>query len=79
MALKESRILLEDQNDDTAVPDVLSCVQEILSVSYTYWEAKQHSILYVLNFNLTLNFRWNGEFSLSKTKVTWQTIPTVEL
>ena len=34
MALKESRILLEDQNDDTAVPDVLSCVQEILSTIF---------------------------------------------
>ena len=34
MALKESRILLEDLNDDTAIPDVLGCVQEILSTIF---------------------------------------------
>ena len=32
--MKESRLLLEDQNDDTAVPDVLGCVQEILSTIF---------------------------------------------
>ena len=34
LALKESRILLEDLNDDTAIPDILGCVQEILSTIF---------------------------------------------